>query len=119
MSIAARTHRDRAPRVPTYQAPALAAVRVTPSEIEARFADGRIVQVPLSWSWRLELATPEERAAAEIGPGGHTVHWRGVDEDLTAAGFLSGTPAPRPSVAQRQALLAAARDRFTSEQGEG
>jgi len=58
--------------------------------------DGRVVSIPLSWSWRLQEATPEERQNFEISPSGYGVHWPDVDEDLSARGALRGTPAPRP-----------------------
>lgn len=71
-------------------------VDVTDAEITFHLADGRRVSVPLSWSWRLQEATPEEQQNYEISPSGYSVHWPGVDEDLSARGALRGTPAPRP-----------------------
>lgn len=59
-------------------------------------ADGRVVSLPLSWSWRLQEATPKERKHFEISPSGYGVHWPDVDEDLSARGALRGTPAPKP-----------------------
>ena len=59
------------------------------------------MSVPLSWSWRLQEATPEERKNYEISPSGYGVHWPDVDEDLSARGALRGTPAPRPGTASR------------------
>ena len=37
-------------------------MRVTQDEIIARLVDGRVVSVPLAWSWRLSAATPAQRA---------------------------------------------------------
>jgi len=71
-------------------------VEVSEEEITFELTDGRVVSVPLSWSWRLEEATPEERKNFEISPSGYSVHWPDVDEDLSARGALRGTPAPRP-----------------------
>ena len=71
-------------------------VEVSESKITFRLTDGRVVSVPLSWSWRLQEATPEERQNYEITPSGYGVHWPDVDEDLSARGALRGTPAPRP-----------------------
>jgi hypothetical protein len=65
--------------------------------ITAILVDGRTVSVPLSWSWRLEQATPAQRAKFVIAPSGLGVHWPDVDEDISARGMLNGTPAPRPS----------------------
>jgi DNA-binding transcriptional regulator YiaG len=72
---------------------------VSDSSITFELTDGRTVSVPLSWSWRLERATEEERQNFQISPSGYSVHWPDVDEDLSARGALRGTPAPRPSTA--------------------
>jgi|SoiMethySBSTD1v2_1073268.scaffolds.fasta_scaffold45698_5 hypothetical protein len=70
-------------------------VEVTDDLITARLADGRSFSVPLWWSWRLERATPAQRANYEIYPHGE-FHWPDVDEDLSVEGMIFGTPAPRP-----------------------
>ena len=72
-------------------------VEVSDTSITFSLADGRTVSVPLSWSWRLKEATPEERQNYEISPSGYSVHWPDVDEDLSARGALRGAPAPRSS----------------------
>lgn len=72
---------------------------VSGSSITFKLTDGRTVSVPLSWSWRLEGATEEERQNFQISPSGYSVHWPDLDEDLSARGALRGTPAPRPSTA--------------------
>jgi DNA-binding transcriptional regulator YiaG len=77
----------------------ISGVTVSEGEITFELTDGRVVSVPLSWSWRLEEATPEERQNFEISPSGYSVHWPDVDEDLSARGALQGTPAPRPQSA--------------------
>ena len=64
--------------------------------ITAHLADGRTISVPLVWSWRLANATPEQRQHFEIIGTGQGVHWPDIDEDLSAIGMLTGTPAPRP-----------------------
>lgn len=74
----------------------VADVHVSEKYVTFRLEDGRIVSVPLSWSWRLMDATEEERQHYEIAPGGQGVHWPDVDEDLSGRGALRGTPAPRP-----------------------
>ncbi|MBI1742208.1 DUF2442 domain-containing protein [Candidatus Acetothermia bacterium] len=58
--------------------------------------DGRIISVPLAWSWRLSEATPAQRAHFEIIGDGQGVHWPDVDEDISAKGMLRGVPARRP-----------------------
>lgn len=86
MSTAARHHPE--PRIRT--------VEVTENAIVVDLHDGRSVSVPLWWSWRLERATPEQRRHFEILDDGESVRWPDIDEDLSARGFLEGSPAPRP-----------------------
>ena len=84
-------------------------VRVTDDEIIARLADGRVISVPLAWSWRLSEATPAQRAKFRIIGGGQGVHWPGVDEDISVQGMLHGIPAPRPRSVAAQASARTAR----------
>jgi Protein of unknown function (DUF2442) len=76
--------------------PRIKTVEVSEQMITAHLADGRIISVPLAWSWRLASPTPAQRANYEIIGDGHGVHWPDVDEDISAEGMLSGTPAPPP-----------------------
>lgn len=76
-------------------------VDVSEEMITAHLADGRIISVPLTWSWRLANATPTQRAHDEIIADGHGVHWPDVDEDISAEGMLGGSPARPP---KRRAL---------------
>ena len=71
-------------------------VRVTEDEIIARLADGRVISVPLAWSWRLSEAAPEQRAHFRLIGSGQGVHWPDVDEDISVEGMLYGIPARRP-----------------------
>jgi hypothetical protein len=77
-------------------------VRVTKDEIIAHLADGRVISVPLAWSWRLSEATPAQRANWNLIGSGQGVHWPDVDEDLSAEGLLQGVPAYRPPAAPAQ-----------------
>ncbi len=76
--------------------PVISEVRVTEDEIVACLADGRIISVPLAWSWRLSEATRAQRANFRLIGGGQGIHWPDVDEDISVEGMLHGTPAPRP-----------------------
>jgi len=76
--------------------PRIQHVRVTEDEIIARLADGRVISVPLAWSWRLSEATPKQRAHFRLIGSGQGVHWPDVDEDLSVEGMLAGVPAHRP-----------------------
>ena len=71
-------------------------IRVTEDTITAYLVDGRIISVPLAWSWRLSEATPKQRANYKIIGDGQGVHWPEIDEDISAEGMLYGTPAPKP-----------------------
>jgi hypothetical protein len=71
-------------------------IRVTEDTITAQLVDGRIISVPLAWSWRLSEATPKQRANFRIIGEGYGVHWPDIDEDISAEGMLYGSPAPRP-----------------------
>ncbi len=71
-------------------------VSVTEELITFHLIDGRVVSVPLAWSWRLSEATPAQRNKFEIIGDGEGVHWPDVDEDLSVEGMLHGVPARRP-----------------------
>src|SRR5918996_6642601 len=71
-------------------------VEVTDETITAHLVDGRVISVPLAWSWRLSDATPDQRASWRLIGDGHGVHWPDVEEDISAEGMLNGVPARRP-----------------------
>lgn len=72
-------------------------VEVTCDLITAHLEDGRIISIPLAWSWRLAAASAEQRAQYEIIGQGTGIHWPSVDEDISVRGMLRGAPAHRPS----------------------
>jgi hypothetical protein len=76
--------------------PRIEHVRVTEDEIIAQLVDGRVISVPLAWSWRLAEATAVQRANFRLIGTGQGVHWPDVDEDISVEGMLHGTPARRP-----------------------
>jgi len=71
-------------------------VKVTDDTITAYLVDGRVISVPLAWSWRLSEATPEQRTNYEIIGDGYSIHWPDIDEDISAEGMLYGVPASKP-----------------------
>jgi hypothetical protein len=71
-------------------------VSVTDELITFGLVDGRMVSVPLAWSWRLTDATQTQRNNYEIIGDGQGVHWPDVDEDLSVEGMFNGVPARRP-----------------------
>lgn len=70
-------------------------VTVTDEELIVNLKDGRTISAPLAWFPRLLHATPEQRAKWELMGEGEGIHWPDVDEDLSVAGLLRGTPAPQ------------------------
>jgi hypothetical protein len=76
--------------------PRIQKVCVTKDQIVADLVDGRVISVPLAWSWRLSEATPAQRANFRLIGTGQGVHWPDVDEDISVEGLLHGTPARRP-----------------------
>ena len=73
----------------------LRSVEVDDRYVTFHLFDGRIVSAPLSWSPRLLNADPDERQNFVIGGSRYGVNWPDLDEDLSGAGALRGTPAPR------------------------
>ena len=72
----------------------VAGVRCDADRLIVDLADGRTIAAPLAWYPRLLNATPEQRANWEVAGAGFGIHWPDVDEDLSIAGLLRGTPAP-------------------------
>jgi hypothetical protein len=69
---------------------------VDDATVTAHLTDGRVISVPLAWSWRLSEATPQQRNHYESIGDGKGVHWPEIDEDISAEGMLHGVPARRP-----------------------
>lgn len=76
--------------------PRIKHVEVTEETITAHLIDGRVISVPLAWSWRLSDAALEQRNHWELIGDGQGVHWPDIDEDISAKGMLYGIPARRP-----------------------
>src|SRR5438876_10818275 len=91
--------------------PLIRDVRVTRNEIIAHLADGRVISVPLAWSWRLSEATPKQRANFRLIGAGQGVHWPDVDEDISVEGMLHGIPARRPRSRRSRTGAGVVRDR--------
>jgi len=73
-------------------------VELTEDELIVYLRDGRKVSVPLAWFPRLLHATPKQRHDWELLGDGEGVRWPQLDEDLSVAGLLRGTPAPEASI---------------------
>ncbi len=76
--------------------PRIKNIKISDESITAYLEDGRIISVPLTWSWRLSEATKEQRKNYKITANGIGIHWPEIDEDLSAEGMLYGIPAKRP-----------------------
>jgi hypothetical protein len=68
-------------------------VSITDDELIVDLADGRKVITPLAWFPSLLHATTDQRQEWELLGDGEIIHWPQVDEDLSVAGLLRGTPA--------------------------
>ncbi|HEV7241545.1 MAG TPA: DUF2442 domain-containing protein [Thermoanaerobaculia bacterium] len=68
-------------------------VETSEDELTVSLADGRRISVPLVWFPRLLNASAEERAEFRLIGGGEGIHWPRVDEDISVAGLLRGSPA--------------------------
>lgn len=76
--------------------PKITSIEVSDELITTHLVDGRMISVPLAWSWRLSDATPEQRDNVEIIGSGEGLHWPDIDEDISATGMLYGEPAHPP-----------------------
>ncbi len=83
--------------------PRITSFEVTDEFITVWLTDGRIISVPLAWSWRLSDATSEQRQDYELIGDGESVHWSDVNEDISARGMLHGVPARPPRQVVQQA----------------
>jgi Protein of unknown function (DUF2442) len=79
--------------VSTTETPRASVVEVTDDELNVLLVDGRTIGVPLSWFPRLSKATANQRQKFRLIGGGVGIHWPEIDEDLSIAGLLLGTPA--------------------------
>jgi hypothetical protein len=85
-----------------HDGPRIRSIEVDNDLISARLVDGRIISVPLSWSWRLTRATPEQRGRYRLIGDGEGVHWPDVDEDISVEGMLNGAAALAPAKGRRR-----------------
>jgi hypothetical protein len=77
-------------------------VVLTREELRVDLDDGRHLRVPLAWFPRLFHATARQRTRFELIDDGEGIRWPDVDEDLSVAGLLRGTPAPGGRVSRRR-----------------
>jgi hypothetical protein len=70
-------------------------VTLNEEELIVLLADGRRISVPLTWFPRLLHSDRRERQNFEPLGEGEGIHWPDLDEDLSIAGLLAGTPSGR------------------------
>jgi hypothetical protein len=76
-------------------------VKVTSDDLIVTLTDGRIISVPLVWFPRLLHSTVAQKKKWEFIGYGEGIHWPLIDEDLSVAGLLRGTPAPAIATRRR------------------
>lgn len=77
------------------------AVRFARGQLVVALCDGRTLSVPLRWFPRLSRARPVQRRHWVLLGRGAGIHWPLLDEDLSVAGLLRGTPAPGAAASRR------------------
>jgi len=73
-------------------------VSFTSDKVVVRLADGRDIGIPLTWYPRLHDAVEKDREFFELIGDGEYIHWPRIDEDLSVAGILRGTPSPEAGI---------------------
>jgi hypothetical protein len=74
-------------KVPTYNVFAIK-VWFDTEKVYLEMKDGRIIGAPLAWFPRLANATNEQRNNWELVGRGVGIHWKDIDEDLSAEGMF-------------------------------
>ena len=69
-------------------------LELSEDELTVYLEDGRRLSVPLAWYPRLLHATEAQRTNWRMLGKGLGFAWPELDEHLSVAGFLAGTPAP-------------------------
>ena len=67
-------------------------VEFTEDDLVVVLVDGRKVSVPLVWFPRLAKATKDQLENYELLGDGEGIHWPELDEDISVAGLLWGSP---------------------------
>ncbi|MFQ5637792.1 MAG: DUF2442 domain-containing protein [bacterium] len=65
-------------------------VEFDPDMMHVLLTDGRVISVPIIWFPLLHQATSKQRQKSEVGGGGISLHWPGIDEDISVANLMAG-----------------------------
>lgn len=76
-------------------------VHLTSYTLAVDLIDGRTIIVPLVWYPGLLDATESQRKNWRISSAGFGLHWPDLDEDLSTAALLRGSPIAEPTLSHR------------------
>jgi hypothetical protein len=79
-------------------------VKVTRDTLSVELSDGRTIAVPLAWYPRLTHGTTEEKNHWRLVGKGHGIHWPDLDEDISVANLLAGSPSVESQTSFRRWL---------------
>ena len=65
-------------------------VSIIEDTLSVDLSDGRTISAPIAWYPRLLHATSQERENWELIGGGHGIHWKDIDEDISVENLLAG-----------------------------
>lgn len=97
------------------------ALRFVKGKLWIELEDGRELGCPLSTFPRLAASKPKDLETWEWIGDGTGIHWPTLDEDLSVAGLMRGTPPAKAApekLAHRGAFLAAARSASSLTQAD-
>jgi hypothetical protein len=70
--------------------PVVVGVTTTDDKLIVDLADGRRLEVPLTWYPRLVYASPAERQNWQLLGDGYAIEWPDLDEHIGVEGLLAG-----------------------------
>jgi hypothetical protein len=79
--------------------PFITLVSISDDAVTVTLVDGRVVSSPLAWYPRLMHAAVPDRNTYQLIGQGQGIHWPTLDEDVSLAGMLAGSPAQSHAVA--------------------
>ena len=78
--------------ISTVNTPVVDNVKITADDLSVSVSDGRVVSVPVSWYPCLSHAIPQHLTEWTLIGGGHGIHWKELDEDISVENILFGQP---------------------------
>ena len=99
--------------------PNAVSVEESGESLRVRLSDGRTVSIPVDRYPRLAYATKQERANWRISGGGHGIHWKDIDEDISVEGLLTGNRSGESTTSLMRWLVTRHQPKFHPWKGEG